>query len=126
MPFELGILFGTLPIALLDRFVADNPNALKDIDQAFMNAFGINVIPTIVTPLIEQESNRSLFSNKNIVPDYLKDLLPEYQYTSYTTETAKAISRIIGAFPGIKEAAISNKQPFVGGVARALTTPILY
>ncbi len=50
--------------------------------------------------------------------------LPEYQYTQYTTETAKAIGQLIGAFPGIRDASIDPGSPG-GGVARAITSPII-
>jgi hypothetical protein len=51
--------------------------------------------------------------------------LPEYQYTEYTTEAAKALGQLIGAFPGMRDRAVRDEDTFIGGVARALTTPAL-
>jgi len=123
--FELGVVFGTVPERLLDAFFTDNPNALKDLDKTMMEAFGVNTVPTFAAPMIEQLANRSLFTGNPLIPKRLEKLLPEYQYNPYTTEATKAMGRLMGAFPGITERALSDEDTFVGGTARALTTPIL-
>ena len=51
--------------------------------------------------------------------------LPEYQYLPYTTEAAKVLGRIVGAFPGLRDTSISADSPVAGGVARALSSPVL-
>jgi hypothetical protein len=75
-------------------------------------------------PIVEQFANRSTFVNRSLVPQSIENYLPEYEYTPYTTELSKAIGQTLGAFPGIRETRLSD-QPLAGGVARALTTPIL-
>jgi hypothetical protein len=122
--FELGLIFGTVPERLMDAFFTDNPDAIKDLDKSMMHAFAPNLIPTFIAPVIEQEANRSLFTGNPIVPTRLEELLPEYQYNDYTTETAKALGRILGAFPGMTKKAVSD-DTIVGGIARSLTTPAL-
>lgn len=124
-PQEFGIIFGTIPERLLDAFVADNPEALKDIERSVMDAFTPSMVPTAAVPVISQFANRNLFTGGGLIPTYLEGLMPEYQYTEYTSETAKAIGQLIGSFPGMEKAALSEKEPMIGGVARALTTPIL-
>ena len=124
-PHELGLVFGTVPERLLENFIADNPDAAKDIEKSLLNAFIPNMIPTAATPLIEQFANRSLFTGSPTIPSGLEKLLPEYQYTEYTTETSKAIGQIMGSFPGLTKRAISDEEPLIGGVARALSSPIL-
>jgi hypothetical protein len=122
---EVGVLFGSLPERLFDKFFNDNPNAFKNFEDTMLNAFLPAMIPTAAVPIVSQFANRNTFSGGSIIPYYLEKLMPEYQYTEYTTETAKAIGGLIGAFPGMTELALSDKEPALGGVARALTTPAL-
>lgn len=124
-PQEFGIVFGTIPERLLDAYVKDNPTAMKDIENSLLQSFTPSMIPTSVAPIISQFANRDTFQGHALIPTGQEGLLPEYQYTEYTTETAKAMGSLIGQFPGMEKAAVSSDEPFIGGVARALTTPIL-
>ncbi len=124
-PQEFGILFGSLPERLLDAYVAENPDALRDIEKTIINAFTPSFVPTAAVPIISQFANRDLFMGRPLIPAGQEGLLPAYQYTPYTTETAKAMGQIIGAFPGMERAAVRSDEPFIGGTARALTSPIL-
>jgi len=124
-PHEFGVLFGSLPERLLDAFVADHPDAMKDIERSLIQAFVPNMVPTAAVPLVSQFANRNFFTGGSLIPLHLEGLMPEYQYTEYTSELAKAIGSLIGAFPGMERAALRSDEPFIGGVARALTSPIL-
>lgn len=126
-PFEAGIVFGSIPERLFDKYVAENPDALHGLTQTILDAFAPGLVPTFAAPMVEQFSNKSLFTGNPIIPSRLEKLMPEYQYTEYTTETTKALGALIGAFPGMTPAAMSesNKGTFIGGTARALTTPVL-
>lgn len=124
-PQEFGVLFGSLPERLLDAFVAENPNAMKDIERTMLEAFAPNLVPTATVPLLSQFANRNFFTGGSLIPQHLEGLMPEYQYTEYTSELAKALGSLIGAFPGMERTAMRSDEPFIGGVARALTSPIL-
>lgn len=124
-PFELGVIFGSLPERAMEGFFAHDPNAFKDFEKSMIGAFLPNLTPQIAQPIIEQFSNRSLFTGSPIIPSSSEKLLPEYQYNEYTTELAKAIGSMIGSFPGIRDRAIEDDQTFIGGMARALSTPAL-
>lgn len=124
-PFELGIVFGSLPERALDGFFGDNPAAFKDFEKAILDAFVPNVIPTFAAPIVEQFSNRSMFTGSPLIPASAEKLLPEYQYNEYTTETTKALGSLLGAFPGMTARAIADEDTFIGGIARSLSTPIL-
>jgi len=104
-PFALGILFGSVPERVLDAYYGDHPNAFKHLGKSIKEAFLPNVFPTIIAPFIEQFSNRSLFTERPIVPKYLEDVLPEYQYAPYTSETAKLLGKALGAMGVDKSAA---------------------
>jgi hypothetical protein len=93
-PFEVGVIFGSLPERALDAWVAENPDAFRHISESIVNAFLPNLMPTAATPVIEQFANRSTLTNRPLVPASMEGQLPEYQYTDYTTETAKALGKI--------------------------------
>lgn len=124
-PFEVGIIFGTLPERAMDAYFTENPAAFRDFEKAMLDAFLPNLTPQIAQPIIEQFSNRSLFTGAPVVPHDVEKLLPEYQYNEYTTEVAKALGSMIGAFPGLRDRSIEDTNSMIGGVARSLSTPAL-
>ena len=137
-PFELGYVFGTLPEKALDFILTKDPTAIKNFikDLAFDNATSILPIPDIAKPFIEAWSNKSLFTKKPIVPRSLEGVLPEYQYTEYTSETSKILGKLIrqisGDYSGISspariESTINNwtgtlGRTFVSVLDKALIT----
>lgn len=123
-PFELGVLFGSGVERTLDAFVADQPDAYSGLAKSIAGALLPSVAPTAVLPVAEQWANRSSFTDRNLIPAQMEKMLPEYQYTPYTTELAKKLGQIITAFPGVRDAAMSDGP--ASGVARALSTPILF
>lgn len=122
-PWGMGLIFGSGVERGLSAFAADKPDAFKGFGGSMAAVSIPSLIPNAVTPIIEQFANRSTFTNRTLVPDQMEKYLPEYQYTPYTTETSKALGQIMGAFPGIKQ---EKAEPgMMGGVARALSSPIL-
>ena len=102
-PFDLGVVFGTGTEQLLDWLNKEHPDEIND----FIYDFGINQLkninptPTFAVPFLEAYFNESFFTNKPLVPDYMdKKLLSKYQYTTYTSEVAKGISRAINTMIG--------------------------
>lgn len=122
-PWAAGIIFGALPERLLDAYAAENPDAFKDFFKSLWQTSGPDFVPTAAAPIIDQFANRSTFTNRTLIPSDQEKLLPEYQYTPYTTELTKKLGKVIGAFPGISELKMDNSG--WGGTARALTSPIL-
>ncbi len=107
-PFEIGVLFGSVPERILDAYVADKPDAFKHFGKTLGNVFGINAIPTALLPPLQQMTNYNFFTDRPLVPDSMKALLPEYQYAAYTTEATKALGAMIGTFPGMKESSFAS------------------
>ena len=124
-PHSAGIMFGSLPERMLEAYESDHPGAMKDLEKSILSTFIPNMIPTVAAPIVDQFANRSLFTGAPLIPAAQEKMLPEYQYTEYTTEAAKAIGQIMGAFPGMRDRSIRDEDTFIGGGARALTTPIL-
>lgn len=97
-PFELGVLFGSVPERALDAYYAHNPHAFKDLHKSVTQALLPNFIPQAVTPLVEQFANRSTFLDRTLVPKYLENVAPKYQFTPQTSEVAKKLGNIISSF----------------------------
>ena len=92
-PFEPGIVFGTGTELLLDYINSKQPKKIKNFikELAVTNLKNLMPIPTAAVPFIEQKFNTSLFTNRPIVARDQEGILPEYQWTEYTSETAKVI-----------------------------------
>lgn len=93
-PFELGILFGSIPERAMEYILDKDPDAFRDMDETFEN-FIPSILPTVAVPLIENWANKSYFMGGPLVPEGKKDLLSKYQYTTRTSETAKLLGKII-------------------------------
>jgi hypothetical protein len=102
-PFEAGILFGTVLEEALGKFADQDPRALKDIDEAIGQALIPNMVPSVVIGVTEHLANRSFFLDSTLVSPHAEQLLPEDRYSSYTSETAKQIAKLIGYVPYIKD-----------------------
>ncbi len=102
-PFELGILFGSVPERITNYILDQDPQAFDKLGDTLLRAASPGVIPTVQAPFVENWANRSLFFDRNLVPRSREDLLPEYQYSDHTTETAKLLSSVVGRFPGLDQ-----------------------
>jgi Large polyvalent protein associated domain 38 len=122
-PWGMGLIFGSGTERILDGFTKRDPGFARDFGKS-MGEVAVPIgFPDAMVPIVEQIANRSLFSNRTLVPSEMESNLPEYQYTPYTTETAKALGAMFGAFPGISSLK-TNDGP-LGGTARALSSPML-
>lgn len=104
---------------LFAAFVRESgiPTSWSDAAQA--------ISPTMLTPIMENWGNKSMFFGTPIVPATAEGALPEYQYTENTRELTKAISSTLGMFVGktntISPAQIENLvRGWTGGVGNYL------
>ena len=113
-PELYGTIFGTLPEQALDqiyeRFIENGQpeEATKMVD----NVLGLvkpNLLPDFATPIIEQYSNKSMFTGNKIIPFGLEQASPEHQYTEYTTDAARAIGAFLGHVPFIGKSSLNDK-----------------
>ena len=122
--FQLGVIFGSGAEHILKAY--DDYNKSQSLDtQSLSHYFGTvwgatlpPVVPTGVTPLLEQATNHSFFNNQPLIPASKEKLLPEYQYNDYTTELTKKLGSIVGSFPGMR----SDLNP---NWAKNLASPIV-
>lgn len=124
-PWGMGITFGSGTERTLQALMTEQPDAFRNWAHSIAGTVVPNMVPTAPAPLVDQFANRSSFTNRTLIPAQLEKQLPEYQYTPYTTETAKKIAGIIAAFPGVRLSSLGEDGGLAGGVARALTTPVL-
>jgi hypothetical protein len=100
----LGILFGSPAEYFLDHLMKNDPLALKDIASNLLKDYVpisniSELVPQFGRPLIEETFNKIGYTNKPIVPERLKNLSPEEQYTDYTPEIIKKLGSTLGISP---------------------------
>lgn len=104
-PHEFGLLFGSLPERILEKYVADNPRAMKGFNESVMHMLSPGVVPDAVAPVVEQWGNKSLFNGRPLISFNLEKVAPEFQFTDYTSETAKQIGKLTSHLMGPDRAA---------------------
>jgi hypothetical protein len=98
-PFEVGIIFGTVPEHILEWIDNDAPEALTSIAKTMLEASAPGYIPTGLQPIIENISNYSFFKQRPIVSQSAERLPKELQANRYTSETAKEVGKLIKQSP---------------------------
>lgn len=98
-PFEVGVIFGTVPEHILTWIDKNDPEQLKSVAQTLMEASAPGYIPTGLQPVIENIANYSFFRQRPIVSEGKEALPKEMQAERYTSETAKEIGKAIKQSP---------------------------
>ncbi len=101
-PQELGMA-GSLAERVLDGFIGDNPNAGKQLFETISQMIVPSFIPDAIVPVAEHATGVNFFTDRPLIPSYLEQQLPAYRYTEYTTETSKALGKIVGSIPLMQE-----------------------
>lgn len=102
-PWAPGILFGSGVETALDSYFKYRPQELPHFAENLMKSVVPEVMPNVFQPVLDQYSNKQAFTGRPLVPFYKEKLLPEMQYSAYTSETAKAIGKLIGYVPLVKD-----------------------
>ena len=124
-PFELGILFGTVPERMM-QFIYDkekgrNGPGFKGLGGSIMDNLLPSAIPTGLLPAIEWISNWSFFMGRNIVPLSQSKLPDRQQYGPYTSYLARKVGNAFNLSPR----KIDNTIQDVGGNLAALGNSII-
>ena len=99
-PFEVGLLFGSLPERFLDWAADDDPEAMKAWVESLKKSFIVDptdVMGPTVSALNDTRSNHDSFRDTPIVKGWLQRLEPRAQYTANTSEFAKWVG---DTYPG--------------------------
>ena len=93
IPFEVGLLFKTLPERMMRSMTGDTTGrqTRESLQRAVVSTLEVPVTgPQIVAPLIETIANYNGFTGRAIVPQYMSSgLAGEAQVLSSTSEVAK-------------------------------------
>lgn len=103
-PFELGIVFGSIPERILEWWDTKDPRRVSATltDFALSEAKGVFLpIPQSVQPLIENLANYNLFTGRPIVPKGLEKVAPEAQVGPHTSELAAQLGRFLDVSPAM-------------------------
>ena len=98
-PFQLGIIFATIPERVLQYIDEKDPIVMKNLAENILAGQIPGIMPTAFQPLIENWSNYSFFLDRPIVPISREALPEEAQYTAYTSEVAKILGKTINYSP---------------------------
>ena len=93
----MAYVFGSMVEKIMDTIYEDDPEIIKDFLADFGKSIGWATIPMpdMFKPMLDAYSNRTWFTKRPLVPNYLKDVLPEYQFTQWTSETSKLLGKLI-------------------------------
>ena len=112
-PWELGIIFGSIPERIADWLVGQGWDPMTTLGGMVGKMF--LPIPTTLQPLVENFANYSLFFNRPIEPGREDRLLPAERHGPGTSEVAKAA----GKFFGLSPRKIDNVlRSYTGGLGR--------
>lgn len=124
-PFELGILFGTVPERVMqymyDKEKGRNGPGFKGLGGSIMDNLLPSAIPTGMLPALEWISNYSFFMGRNIVPLSQSKLPDHQQYGPYTSYLARKVGNAFNLSPR----KIDNTIQDVGGNLAALGNSLI-
>lgn len=101
IPFEVGILFKVIPERIMAySFGSDTgKDFAKSMGRQLSSTLGFNPFPQTVLPILEAKTNYSFFTGRDIVPQGLQDVAPQYQVGPGTTLTAEWLGKNTGLSP---------------------------
>lgn len=98
VPFELGHVFQSAPMAALDAQYRKDPETVKEVWGDILDSNTDLGWPALIGPIVEVMSNKD-FADRPIVSESVKRKQPADQYGNYTTELMKAIGKAINYSP---------------------------
>lgn len=110
-PPLVSFIYGGMPRRMAEAFLHDNPHAADGMG----GSFGMSLLPPglltgigVMSPIIEHIANHSFFKDRPLVPDDVKRnaMAPE-QFTMYSSDTAKVLSKFVNDTPLLKNLKLS-------------------
>jgi hypothetical protein len=120
-PFELGVIFGSLPERIMEYIETHDKQAFGQIEQSIKSGLTPGYIPTALLPFIENATNYSFFLNRSIVPSGKENLPGQAQYGPTTSDVAKIAGNILGYSPAKIDNLISG---YSGGLGKYTTSAL--
>lgn len=125
IPFEIGILFGTIPGRFLEWAKKNDPEAVKDIPGMFLKQTVPIPNPSGAATIMEllPDQGYSYFRGREIVPDSMADMPKDLQWTQQTSSLAKKIGDTFGFSPMKVDYFIESTTGGLGKVAMGKQVP---
>ena len=98
-PFAAGIVFASGTERIMDSIIKEDPHAFDGYAASLATSAYRLPMPAFAKPMIEQFANRSVFTGNPLIPAPVEKELPQYRYNDYTTETAKALGKMVATVP---------------------------
>lgn len=93
--FEWGILFASLPEAIMDAYYRKDPKKVLKFMGDAVKQQAVPVVPVTLKLIYEQAANKVIYTGKNIVSEYEEENLPAGdQVGPYTSVLATALGKI--------------------------------
>lgn len=102
-PFEVGVVFGTIPERAMDMMFKEGDDAVKfflgRMSWNALQVFSMNPLPQTVRPIVEQVANRQFFFDRPIEGMSLQGRLAADRHTPWTHDTSRALGSALGVSP---------------------------
>jgi len=123
VPFEWGVIFGSLPIQVVDSLYNQAPEHIKEQMSIALNQLlplpGPEMVPQVLKPAVEVMAGENFFTGLPIESQAMQRRLPTDRATPYTLETMKAASKIFDAI-GMDASPLQLEHLFKGYTGTAL------
>ncbi len=123
-PFELGLVFGTLPTRILEWADTQDPEGLSKFfsDTMLREVESMAPFPTVFQPFVEGLTNYSFFFRRPLDPRSEEDVRARFRGTETASEVAKQLARWAPGEEGVSPRKIDNLLfSWTGGLGRHAT-----
>jgi len=107
VPFELGHIFQSAPVAALDAKYRKDPKLVTEMLSESLRQANPSDWPAVAGPIADVIANRD-FAGRPIVPASVEGMMPEDQYKIYTSRLMKLIGKTIGYSPAKLEYLVNS------------------
>ena len=112
VPFELGHVFQSIPVAILDAQYQDDPDSMKGTMVEVMENANPFDWPALIGPIIDVISNEN-FAGIPIVSRSMEGKLPEDRVKSHTTALMRELGKLLNVSPAQLEHLVNS---YSGGI----------
>lgn len=127
VPFEIGVIFATIPGRMLQWGKENDPKAMSGIGDVILKSSVPNPTPQsaqlIYETIMTGEQGWSVFRGRPVVPDSLIDLPPDMRWDEHTSTLAKKIGQTFNIAPMKIDYAIESTTGGLGKIFSGRKTP---
>lgn len=120
VPFELGHIFMSAPVAALDAQYKEDPKIFDDMFKESLQQNNPFAWPAAISPIIDNLQNED-FSGKPIVSRSAEYKLPEDQYNKYTSKLMKTLGKQLNMSPAKLEHLVNS---YSGGLYQRINRTV--